>query len=564
MISTCTLRLGLVALLLTGIVWPGHNAQAFIDRFLPSTDTKDEFDGRYIDTLTPGAWKSPLEAAMQAAAKKSAASSSNFNFGSSGDEPGSSELKIEATDVIQPELEQISGLTMLRMDERGIVALPVLDAYLARIAQRLLEHSPIRDAPIKIFVTTSERYGDAKALSDGTIAIPMASILQADSEDELAALLAHEISHVLRGHHDLDWFEQRQGNLVSGAELALGLASGLAQQMGKGNEVAAKAARILIVAEAAMAATSKGLFPSWTREHEDEADLLGLDLLIAAGYNYDGMFTMMYKMEEVELIEASKPDPYQAVRKALEEEIELQASSLNIGGALQKMLQAATLEFGLTLNGASADHRSATDRLESIRDYFDREYADEIPPAMTSLQLDHVRKSKEFLDFVEAYNHASTALDQIEIGDLSSAEKAARSAVSGPYKNHAWTRYAFYKVRLKQGNQERAIQNLELALNDPYVPLSVYKDLEKLHRKAGSMDSATQILAKAWEKFERPSNLYPMLIHHHYRKGDKLRVQTLAIECALKNREMAQTCQAAAEGRDPDMASTQNWLQALR
>lgn len=551
-------------LALLGTPWPVNVAHAFLDRILPSTDTKDEFDGRFIDTLKPGAWKPPLEAAMREAAEESSASPSGFSFGSSGDDVSSIEEKIGAKNVIKSEFEEIPGLTMLRMNERGIIVLPVLDAYLAGIARRLLESSPITGAPIKIYVTANERYGEARALPDGTIAIPMASILQADSEDELAALLAHEISHVLRGHHDLDWFEQRQGNLVSGAELMLGLASGLAQQVGKGNEMAAKAARILVVAEAVMQASSKGLFPSWTREHEDEADLLGLDLLIAAGYNYDGMFTLMQKMEEVELIDASKPDPYQQARKALEEEIQQQTSRGNIGAALGNVLQAATLEFGTALDRAAANHRSATDRLESIRDYFDREYADEIPPAMTALPLEQVRKSREFIEFAEAYKDASEALDLAEKGELSAAEKAARSAVSGPYKNHAWTRYAFYKVRLEQGHQDRARQNLELALNDPYAPLLVYQTLEKMDRKAGSMESAARILASAWEEFQRPAALYPLLIHHHHRKGDKARAQELAIECAFKNREVAKICRTAAEGRDPDMARTQNWLQALR
>ncbi|RKQ72898.1 M48 family metallopeptidase [Oceanibaculum indicum] len=554
----------LAAILALGTLWPVDAAHAFLDRILPSTDTKDEFDGRFIDTLTPGAWKPPLEAAMREAAEKSSDSPSSFSFGGSGDDVSSVEDKIGAKNAIRPEFEEIPGLTMLRMDERGIVVLPALDAYLAGIARRLLEPSPITGAPITVYVTASERYGEAKALPDGTIAIPMASILQADSEDELAALLAHEISHVLRGHHDLDWFEQRQGNLVSGAELMLGLASGLAQQVGKGNEMAAKAARILIVAEATMAATSKGLFPSWTREHEDEADLLGLDLLIAAGYNYDGMFTLMQKMEEAELIEASKPDPYQEARKALEEEIQQQTNQGNIGAALGNVLQAATLEFGTALDRASADHRSATDRLASIRDYFDREYADEIPPAMTALPLEQVRKSREFMEFAEAYKDASKALDLATKGELSVAEKAARSAVSGPYKNHAWTRYAFYKVRLEQGHRDRAMQNLELALNDPYVPLSVYTELEKMNRKAGSIDSAARVLASAWEEFQRPAALYPPLIHHHQRKGEKARAQELAIECAFKNREVAKICRTAAEGRDPDMARTQSWLQALR
>lgn len=556
--------LGLAMFLLAGTVWPAGPAHGFLDRILPSTDTKDEFDGRFIDTLTPGPWKSPLEEAMREASGKSSQSSGTFSFGGGGDDAGTPEQKIEAKDATEPEFERIPGLTMLRMDERGIVFLPVLDAYLAGIAERLLAQSPIAGAPVTLYVTTNERYADAKALPDGTIAIPMASILQSDSEDELAALLAHEISHVLRGHHDLDWFEQRQENLVSGAELMLGLASGLTQQIGKGNEMAAKAARILLVAEATLAATSKGLFPSWTREHEDEADLLGLDLLIAAGYNADGMFEMMRKMEVMDDIAASQPDPNAEVRKSLEEQIQRQGDQGNLMGALGGVLQAAALEFNTALDRASAGHRDARERHESLLDYFDREYADTIPPPMTSLPLEQTRKSKEFTAFAEAYEAAGEALDKLDKGDLSAAEKAARRAVSGAHKNHAWTRYAFYKVRLEQGQSDKAKQNLELALNDPQVPLSIYTDLEELYRTSGKADASAQVIARAWEEFQRPTALYAPLIHHHRRKGEKARAQELAIECAFKNRAAGKVCRAAAEGRDPDMTATHNRLLAFQ
>lgn len=564
MISSRSAIFGLVALALTSNIWPTSPTHAFLDRIFPSTDTKDEFDGRFIDTIKPGAWKPPLEAAMREAAEKSPDSSATFSFGSGDDSVGSSEPTVETRDTSEPKFERIPGLTMLRMEEDGIVSLPVLDTYLAGIVQRLLAHSPIIGAPVTIHVTTSERYGNAMALPDGTIAIPMASVLQADSEDEIAALLAHEISHVLRGHHDLDWFENRQENLVASAELMLGLAAGVAQQLGKGNEVAAKAARILMVAELVTATTSKGLFPSWTREHEDEADLLGLDLLMAAGYNADGMFEMMRKMKKLEDDEASKPDPYQEKRQALEQEIQRQGSQGNLGGALGGVIQSAVLEFSTALNRAESTHRDARNRNESLLEYFDREYADIVPPAMTSLPLEQVRKSREFLAFADAYKAASEARDRLAEGDIKAAENAARRAVSGPYKNHAWTRHAFAQVRLKQGQIDKARQNLELALNDPHVPLKIYNDLEKLHRKTGASDAAEQILASAWEEFHRPTALYARLIHNHYRKGEKMRAQELAIECAFKNRSVGQLCRAAAEGRDPDMKATQSWLQSLR
>lgn len=556
--------LGLAAAFLACLAVPTTPSHAFLNRILPSTDTKDEFEGRFIDTITPGAWKSPLEEAMRVAAKKSQGTSSASSFGSGDDNVGLSDRMVDPNDKVQPQFEQTPGLTVLRMEEAGIVSLPVLDAYLAGIVQRLLAHSPITGAPVTVHVTTNERYGNAIALPDGTIAIPIASIFQADSEDEIAALLAHEISHVLRGHHDLDWFERRQDNLVASAELMFGIAAGVAQQLGKGNEMAAKAARILMVAEVVMAATSKGLFPSWTREHEDEADLLGLDLLIAAGYNAAGMFEMMRKMEQVELDEASRPDPVQEKRQALEQEIQRQGSQGNLGGALSSVLQSAVLEFGTAMNRVAASHRDTRKRNDSLLEYFDREYADTVPPAMTSLPLEQIRKSRHFLALEDSFKATSEALDRLAEGNIKAAEAAAIRGVSGPYKNHAWTRHAFAQVRLKQGQTDKARQNLELAMNDPNTPLAIYNELEKLYRKTGDSDAAERILAIAWEEFQRPTTLYARLIHNYYRRGEKLRAQELAIECTFRNRSVGQVCRAAAEGRDPDMKQTQSWLQSSR
>ncbi len=52
------------------LAWAPAPARAFLDSLNPFADTKDQFEGRYIDTFEPEPWKPPLErlAAARAAA----------------------------------------------------------------------------------------------------------------------------------------------------------------------------------------------------------------------------------------------------------------------------------------------------------------------------------------------------------------------------------------------------------------------------------------------------------------------------------------------------------------
>ncbi|GHA66937.1 lipoprotein [Formosimonas limnophila] len=99
------------------------------------------------------------------------------------------------------------------------------------------------------------------------------------TDDELAQVIGHEISHALREHSREQY--SREQNVGVGVAI-LDIAGQLAGYQGVGN-VAGQAAEL-------------GLNLPFSREHETEADLVGIELAARAGYNPDAAASLWKKM----------------------------------------------------------------------------------------------------------------------------------------------------------------------------------------------------------------------------------------------------------------------------
>ncbi len=532
-------------------------ATAFLGDLDPFADTLDEFDGKFVDTLEPGPWVPPLERIMHEQNARARKDGASATFGRTQDDWTDNQAAEQLETAAEEPVALADGLTLLRMDRPGLVESPALDAYLQGIVARLQAQSPVTAAPIRVYVTSENGYGQAGAMPDGAIGLPIATLRQVDSEDELAFVLAHEMAHVLLGHHDSDWFADARDSLVTTAEIGLGLAIAVGSQVGQGSEIAGEALKILMIAQGVMFATDHGLFPSWNREQEDEADLLGFDLMIRAGYNFQGAFDVMAKLERWEAELAARPDPRQAKLEELDRQIAQSGSSGQFSEAIQGVVARVSIDIGEALEDIGGeDHRSATDRFDSLSSYVDREYGDHVPPASRSHELTEVRKSTEVATLFEAYRDADRAYADAEAGKLASAEAAARRATGGAMSHHAWPRYAFHKTRLAQGNLDKAAQNLELALRGERPTLVVYKELADLYWRDGRQAESLALLLRAHEQFSRPPALYADLIYRYQQSGRTQEANALVLECRYRDRKAGKVCQSAAEGRAPGEPDT--------
>ncbi len=158
---------------------------------------------------------------------------------------------------------------------RGLIEThPLLDRYLSDLGARLLSVLDHRVRDYHFFIVRDGSI-NAFALPGGYIGVNVGLILRAQTEHQLASVLAHEIAHV-RLRHGIKLMEKAEG--VNGAAIAAILAGILA---GGGDLGAA-----LIFGGTA---GSQQTLVNYTRDFEYEADRLGISLLQGAEFDGRGM-----------------------------------------------------------------------------------------------------------------------------------------------------------------------------------------------------------------------------------------------------------------------------------
>jgi len=156
----------------------------------------------------------------------------------------------------------------------GRVSDDQLQAYVRAVGQKVAERC---DRPLSYdFVVVASGTPNAFALPGGKVFITAGLVRLMENERQLAAVLGHEISHVVAKHNVKGM--QRQ----MGAELLLSLAG---RVMAKGNQAETAQAVAKIVAGVA---TMK-----YSRDDEYQADSLGIRYMTRAGYNPWGMVELL-------------------------------------------------------------------------------------------------------------------------------------------------------------------------------------------------------------------------------------------------------------------------------
>jgi predicted Zn-dependent protease len=144
-----------------------------------------------------------------------------------------------------------------------------VETYLNDIGQKLAQLAG-RDEFEYEFYMIDDPELNAFALPGGKIFINSGAVLKTESEAELAGLLAHELAHAVLSH---GFQMATNGNLINSVVGVIpipevgGIAAGLA-------------------------------FSSYSRQMERQADILGTQLLSAAGYAADGLHNLMITLEE--------------------------------------------------------------------------------------------------------------------------------------------------------------------------------------------------------------------------------------------------------------------------
>jgi predicted Zn-dependent protease len=165
------------------------------------------------------------------------------------------------------------------VDTGRIVADPEIQEYIQDLGQKLAAHAQDNGYKFHFFVVDDPAI-NAFALPGGYIGVHSGLILASVNESELAAVLAHEISHVTQRHISRAIFANQRASILTMAALLgailLGAATGGGGEAIQGAVVAAQGIQIQQQI-------------NFTRSNEYEADRVGMQVLSTTGFDPGGM-----------------------------------------------------------------------------------------------------------------------------------------------------------------------------------------------------------------------------------------------------------------------------------
>ena len=177
-----------------------------------------------------------------------------------------------STSLFSPEQEYKLGRAWLRMFRSQVPTMedPMVHDYLESLLYTLVTHSELQDRRIELVVVDNPVL-NAFAVPGGVIGIHTGLMLYAQSEDELATVLAHEIAHLSQRHFSRGVEQQKKQQPLTLAGMLAGLV--LIATTGGSAGLAALSASQAAAIESQM---------RFSRSSEQEADRIGMQTLVAA------------------------------------------------------------------------------------------------------------------------------------------------------------------------------------------------------------------------------------------------------------------------------------------
>lgn len=191
--------------------------------------------------------------------------------------------KAEAITISEEEKLATEFMGYIKKTNR-IITDPDIDEYINRIGKKIAKKFPNPPFQCNFYVFREDSY-NAFAGPGGHVFVNSGLIEAMDSEDELAGIIGHEISHVYLRHisNRIDYSQK-----VSVGALA-GIVAGVL--LGVGGAGAAASA----ITAGSMAA-GQSLTLAYTRENEVQADQIGLGYINDSGYSSSGLLESMTKI----------------------------------------------------------------------------------------------------------------------------------------------------------------------------------------------------------------------------------------------------------------------------
>jgi len=185
--------------------------------------------------------------------------------------------------------QQLGRGVMLQLrNANAVVDDPQLTEYIGSLGSQLASAANNGDFRFNFFFVRDNQI-NAFALPGGYIGVNAGLLLATENENELAGVLAHEVSHVTQRHLARAMYDNQRTSIMSMATMLAAILLGAAADVG-GDAMAG-----VVTASQGMAVQRQINF---TRANEHEADRVGMEVLSSAGFDPNGMATFFEKLSK--------------------------------------------------------------------------------------------------------------------------------------------------------------------------------------------------------------------------------------------------------------------------
>jgi predicted Zn-dependent protease len=184
---------------------------------------------------------------------------------------------------------QLGRGVMLQLRNANVVVDdPLLTEYIGMLGGQLASNANNGDFNFNFFLVKDNQI-NAFALPGGFVGVNSGLLLSTENENELAGVIAHEVSHVTQRHIARAMYDNQRTSIMSMATMLAAILLGAAADM-PGDAMSG-----VITASQGLAAQRQINF---TRANESEADRVGMEVLSSAGFDPNGMASFFEKLSK--------------------------------------------------------------------------------------------------------------------------------------------------------------------------------------------------------------------------------------------------------------------------
>ena len=459
------------------------------------------------------------------------------------------------------------ALGIMRTRAQGFVPSTTLHEYVRGVMLRLLRGvaMPASFDPEVHILAAPEFAGECTP--DGTLIITAGLLEQLETEDELAFVIGHELSHAVYRHQTPNWYKKAQLYAVINGSAIDEIAESAAIGGKFGTD--ANVGRALDVAEHLEKLSSDVLMPQMERGQEDQADALGFDLMVKAGYDPDSALAVMDKLAQQE---AEAAQAAAAAKRAADNGdqkrsagnvlggIASMGNSLLTGGGISRdqIADMSIAVFDLGIDAMADDataHHPATERADLISAYEFRAYRDIRPAEPTPLPWSAASHSPLKAELTALMTHYTMAEDVAAyVADSSQGSAAAvvtdiSRSTSKPTHDHAYTEFVASEYYSNVGQTKQSEAALVEAVNGPEPSWAVYSRLIDFYAHEQKFAQEQSAMDQAVARFGDSPVLYPERIALYREEGRQSDADALVPKCkAFDIDSLTDGCKKAAEG----------------